>query len=512
MNTEPIINDQNNPLVSILIYNYDGQYLRQCLEGIFHQDILTNIEIILIDDATDDDSWDTALEYARKYPKIMTVSRNRRFLGPIYNLRHCKRMAKSMYCATLLNDQAFLPEYIRNCVSTLRSDPYATFDTVVRNPQLEVEPPSVKQAPLVSILCYNYNYGRYLRQCLESAFNQTYPNIEVCFSDNCSTDESWEIALEFSRRYPGKMRLTHNRMNFGPDYNFANCKQMMLGKYFINFCSDDVLDPHFVERCVNVMEKNPNVGFTLVNRSIIDEDGRRTEEPPFYNQSCIIPGEEQAAVYMMAGINPSVSQIMYRNEIADSRAATGALGARYYGTRILDFNISADFDVAYIKEPLLLNRIHGQSDTSKADANLLPVIGLYVLNHQFADIAAVRNLKKVTDRLPQSLDKLAHLAVRYSIRCLLAKDEQVARKYFYLAVAINPALMEDPTWKQLQDYWSADAATKADMTEQFRKSNNLATRSVSYDPPPGSMPVDENGRTILSQTTDTLCSSREKKA
>jgi len=496
MFSEPKQNDPNNLLISILIFNYDGQHLRQCLDSIFHQDTLKNCEIILIDDATNDGSWDTALEYAERYPKIMTSSRNRRLLGPIYNLKHCKRMAKGMYCTLLTKDQAFLPGYIKSCVDTLKSDPLAHFDIVERNPQLSVEPPSVKQSPLVSILCYNYNYGRYLRQCLESAFNQTYSNIEVCFSDNCSTDDSWEIALEFARKYPGRMRLTHNRINFGPDYNFANCKQMMLGKYFINFCSDDVLDPSYVERCVKVLEENPNIGFVLVNRSIIDEQGRRTEEPPFYNQSCIIPGEEQAAVYMMAGINPSVSQIMYRNDIADSRAATGALGARYYGTRILDFNISIDFDVAFIKDPLLLHRIHSQSDTSQADANLMPVIGLYVLNHQFADIASVRNLGKVTGRLPQSIEKLARLAIRYSVRSLLAQNEQAALRYFHLAVAMSPALMEDPAWRQLLDYWNADTAARAVMLEQLRYSDNLAARTISYDPPPGSISIDEDGSMI----------------
>src|SRR5208283_4281317 len=234
--------------------------------------------------------------------------------------------------------------------------------------------------------------------------------------------------LEFARKYPEKMNLTRNRKNFGPDANFLNCRRNMQGEYFVNFCSDDVLEPEFVDRCVNALETYPNAGLAIVNRAIIDENGRRTEEPPFYNQSCIILGEEQAAVYMMAGVNPSVSQIMYRNSIVDSRTATGALASRYYGTRILDFNISVDFDIAYIKDPLLLHRLHSHSDTEQADANLLPVIGMYVLNHQFADIASVRNLTKVTGRLPQSLVKLANLGVRYSIRSLLARDEQAAMR------------------------------------------------------------------------------------
>jgi glycosyltransferase involved in cell wall biosynthesis len=489
MNKIPILNDSNNPMVSILIYNYDGQYLKQCLDRIFNQEILTNFEIILIDDATNDGSWDTAVEYSGNHPEVMTISRNKRFLGRLYNEKHCLRMAKGRYCALLANDQAFLPEYIRSCVQVLKSDPYARFDLVKRNPQLPVEPPSVLQAPLVSILCYNFNYGRYLRQCIESVFSQTYENIELCFSDNASSDESWNIALEFAEKYPDKMRLTRNRMNFGPDYNFANCKEMMLGKYFINFCSDDVLEPNFVDQCVKVLEANRNVGLVIVNRAVIDENGLRTEEAPFYNQTCIIPGEEQAAVYMMAGINPSVSQIMYRRDIADARSATAVLGARYYGTRILDFNISNDFDIAYIKEPLLLHRIHSMSDTSQADANLMPVIGLYVLNHQFNDIASTRNLTKVTGRLPQSIEKLARLSVRYSVRSLLAKNELAAQRYFYLAMALSLQLADDPTWLQLQEYWTADTTRKAVVLEQLRSSDNLSARTISYDPPTGSTPI-----------------------
>ena len=355
--------------------------------------------------------------------------------------------------------------------------------------------------PLVSILCYNYNYGRYLGQCLESVFAQTYENIELCFSDNASTDDSWEIALEFARKYPEKMNLTRNRKNFGSDANFANCLRTMRGEYAVTFCSDDALEPEYVERCVNAMEAHPNAGLAIVNRAIIDEHGMRTEEPPFYNRSCIIPGEEQAAVYMMAGVNPSISQIMYRQAVVKGRAVVGGLVSRYYGTRILDFNISTDFDIAYIKEPLLLHRIHSQSDANHADANLLPVIGMYVLNHQFADIASLRNLTKVTDRLPQSLDKLAHLGIRYSVRSLLAKDEHTALRYFHLAMAINPQLAGEPAWKQIQEYWTADAQRKASILEQLGSSDNLASRSVSYDPPPGSAPIDLDGIAFPSSTS-----------
>ncbi len=496
MNTDPTPNDPTDPLISILIYNYDRRYLRQCLESIFNQNTLGNFEVILIDDATNDGSWEIALEFQSRFPKRMTVNRNRKVLGPNLNEFYIVTMAKGRYGAYLRDDQAFLPEYVRSCVRAMISNPYATFSRVVRLPEKHVPAPNVPNKPLVSILCYNYNYGRFLRQCLESVFAQTYENIELCFSDNASTDNSWEIALEFARKYPDRMYVTRNRKNFGPDANFANCRRNMQGEYFVNFCSDDALEPEFVERCVNALEAHPNAGLALVNRAVIDENGRRTEEPPFYNQSCIISGEEQAAVYMMAGVNPSVSQIMYRNSIVEGRTATGALVSRYYGTRILDFNISVDFDVAYIKEPLLLHRIHSQSDTNQADANLMPVIGLYVLNHQFADLASIRNLKKVIDRLPLSIDKLARLAVRYSLRSLIAKDEQSAMRYFHLALAMSPGVSDEPAWKQLQEYWAADVKRKESILEELWSSDNLAARTISYDPPPGSVPISPDGKAI----------------
>ena len=45
---------------------------------------------------------------------------------------------------------------------------------------------------LVSILIPNYNYDRYLRECLDSVLAQTYDNFEVIISDNRSTDNSYD--------------------------------------------------------------------------------------------------------------------------------------------------------------------------------------------------------------------------------------------------------------------------------------------------------------------------------
>ncbi|MGE5499283.1 MAG: glycosyltransferase family 2 protein [Syntrophothermus sp.] len=486
---DPNQDNLSDPLISILIYNYSNEFLQECVGRIFSQEIIQNFEIILIDDATNDGSWEITMELHKKYHKRITVNRNRMMIGPDENLKKCMKMAKGRYFVALTFDQIFLPEYVKSCIGIMQHDPGASFHMMgsVEKELFKIQ--SMHEQPLVSILCYNYNYGQYLRETLDSIFKQTYKNIELCFSDNASNDESWNIALEFAAKYPQKMYLTRNRKNFGPDDNFANSKRNMRGKYFINFCSDDVMEPEYVERCVNILEKYPDTGMVIVNRTIIDEKGICTYEPSFYNTSCIIPGEEQAAVYMMAGVNPSVSQVMYRTKIADRRASTGGLASRYYGTRILDYNIAMDFDIGYIKESLMRHRIHSKSDTSQADSNLMPIMGLYVLNHQFADIAAVRNVTKVTERLSQSLTKLGSLSVRYCIRSLLAGNDSMALRYYHLAAAVEPQMIVDPVWKQLESYWISDKDTKFRILSEFRSMSNLAARNVSYDPPEGSVSI-----------------------
>ena len=346
--------------------------------------------------------------------------------------------------------------------------------------------------PLVSVLVYNYNYGRYLIECLESIANQTYKNIEIIFSDNASTDNSWEIALEFQKKNKDLITITRNRKNFGIDANYHNCINNARGKYFVNMCSDDVMHHTYIERCVKVMEEHPDLGFVMVHRSIINNDGTISKEEPFYNASCIIPGYEQAAVYMLAAVNPSVSQILYNRSRTEGRYARRALASRWYAQRMLDFNMCCDFDIAYIKDDLLYHRIHGDNDSLSAANNLMEVIGPYVLNLQFVDSVKSLNqkFKKVEGNLNPSLDKLSTLSLRYCARALLQADENIAYKYFALAQVFSDKYKNEASYQILRKYWDASDDEKRTILIDLRSKKNFINRECSYAPPPGSTLID----------------------
>ena len=45
--------------------------------------------------------------------------------------------------------------------------------------------------PNVAIIISNYNYGEYVLEAIDSALNQTYPNVRVYVLDDGSSDDSW---------------------------------------------------------------------------------------------------------------------------------------------------------------------------------------------------------------------------------------------------------------------------------------------------------------------------------
>jgi glycosyltransferase involved in cell wall biosynthesis len=132
--------------------------------------------------------------------------------------------------------------------------------------------------PLVTIGIPTYNRAdNYLKQTLGSALSQSYRNIEVIVSDNCSVDNTGAVVASFADH---RVRYFKQPVNIGAVKNFAFCLKEARGKYFLFLHDDDLIDPDFVETCINAVKGDADIGIIRTGTRTVDSEGKVICEVP----------------------------------------------------------------------------------------------------------------------------------------------------------------------------------------------------------------------------------------
>jgi glycosyltransferase involved in cell wall biosynthesis len=110
----------------------------------------------------------------------------------------------------------------------------------------------------VSILIVNYNNSKYIPKCINSLLNQNYPNIEIIFLDDVSTDDSLDIA----KLYKKKILIVKKKIKkknigaFDQIESFKECLKNSTGDIIFLLDSDDYFHKKKVSYFVRLFEKN----------------------------------------------------------------------------------------------------------------------------------------------------------------------------------------------------------------------------------------------------------------
>jgi glycosyltransferase involved in cell wall biosynthesis len=130
--------------------------------------------------------------------------------------------------------------------------------------------------PLVSIIVPNYNHKKYLVQRLECVFNQTYPDFEVILLDDCSSDKSQEILLEYAKN-PKVSHCVFNDTNSGNTFVQWN-KGIALAKgdYIWIAESDDFCELNFLEELIQPVLQDQEITLVYCQSNRVDEAGKIT--------------------------------------------------------------------------------------------------------------------------------------------------------------------------------------------------------------------------------------------
>ena len=113
--------------------------------------------------------------------------------------------------------------------------------------------------PVVSVLMMTYNHGKYLNQAVESVLEQkaSFP-FELVIGDDCSSDNTLEIAGQLKAKYPEVVIVLSSPVNLGITPNFVRLVGACKGKYIAMLEGDDYwTDDTKLQAQFDLMEANP---------------------------------------------------------------------------------------------------------------------------------------------------------------------------------------------------------------------------------------------------------------
>jgi glycosyltransferase involved in cell wall biosynthesis len=102
-----------------------------------------------------------------------------------------------------------------------------------------------------------YNGEKYLREAIESMLNQTYTNFEFLIINDGSTDTTEEIILYYKDE---RIRYVKNEQNLKLIASLNKGLDLANGKYIARMDADDISLPERLEKQVEYLEKNPEIG------------------------------------------------------------------------------------------------------------------------------------------------------------------------------------------------------------------------------------------------------------
>lgn len=127
--------------------------------------------------------------------------------------------------------------------------------------------------PLVTVGIPTYNRPKGLERTLQSILGQTYTNLQVIVSDNCSNDKEVLLILQKYASQDSRVKYVVQEKNLSIVPNFQFLLDSATGEYFMWAADDDDWDANFIEVCVKAMEENKNIALSITDVKIFSENG-----------------------------------------------------------------------------------------------------------------------------------------------------------------------------------------------------------------------------------------------
>lgn len=235
----------------------------------------------------------------------------------------------------------------------------------------------------LTVALITYNRAAYLKEAIQSIFNQTYQDFEFLILDNGSTDETPQIILSLK---DDRIRYVRNAPGLSASFNWASAIKIARGEFVIIPSDDDLLEPQMLAEQMKMLANNAGMSAVWVNASIIDAQGTIIQERiAAQEKDRIYPLGEYISRYPSDLLWPHPSTIMFTRKFFQERL----ISKTYYdreaskkevawegGDVLWPAMMNIKGSVGFISRPLYRCRQHSAQGLNSIDP-ATPVIKVY---------------------------------------------------------------------------------------------------------------------------------------
>lgn len=228
---------------------------------------------------------------------------------------------------------------------------------------------------LISIIICNYNYGRFLRDAIDSALGQSYPSIELVVVDDGSTDESRAIISSYGERLIAVFKENGGQASAA---NVGFAASHGDGICFLD--ADDLFLPEKVARVVRAWQENRQAGLVYHQLQTVDVENRVRLGKPCPRE--VWRGDMRGRLERSGGwwpcptttglcfLRPSLERVFPLPVRDEGMGLVSADAAPVFLDGYLAHVVPFLNPIVGLREPLALYRTHEQSSWSAAHPQL----------------------------------------------------------------------------------------------------------------------------------------------
>lgn len=242
--------------------------------------------------------------------------------------------------------------------------------------------------PLVSILIPAYNQTKFLKEALESAINQTYPNIEIIIGDDSTTNEVEKFIVLYLEKYKNIKYFKNIKEEF--DYGYKNVNQLFnksSGEYINYLNHDDVFNIKKIEKMMDYFLCYDNAVFVTSAKKIIDDSGNEIQGygafTKVFHDNTIVAGEimSKFSIQNLINVIGEPTTVLFKKKYLKKNEY-----GFFHGERIKAVSDLANWmnmlnygDMIYLSEELSSFRVNKNQNSNKIDVKAESLIGWYKL-------------------------------------------------------------------------------------------------------------------------------------